>query len=401
MPNQVDAKIRELTESFAKIARAWNSIREPPPQSLTGPAQEESETVAADSAEYGGLIEQALDVLLGPFAEWALDVVEHFGVEEFPLDATIPALPPGGCSLAELPGALMGTDDTVEAGMRLIFWGAAFKDAVFCRRARGYDGLVAQWLEDALSPSARVLTYNFGGLLGVFSDPMDWVRRAFEHLISEAAEQTVDIPQAGQASAQLHGYLMRKMDDKAILVQFGTEQGVITGVAAFRLQRLFECGRVHALELGGDTLLGKASGSIVDPSELDGLGDLEDSRDDATYGMPSRIQGSPGNLATIFQEVRRLDAAITAATSDAERTPLEEQKRSFHSYIKNFMRLGPSQVGKAKGRVERLFRSLKSHLFERMPEFAAHLDLVHYDPLTDMFVYEPADRPPWTFTGFD
>lgn len=194
---------------------------------------------------------------------------------------------------------------------------------------------------------------------------------------------------------------MQKMDDKTILVQFGKERGVITGKAAFRLQRLFECGRVHVFELGEDALLGRASGSIVDPSQLADRGDPEDSRDDATYGMPSQEKCQRGDLATIMREVRKLDSAIAAAESDAERAPLEGQKRTLRSYLRNLQRFDPSQIGRAKERVERGIRNLKNVLPGEMQEFLVHLDVVHYDPLTDSFVYEPADRPPWTFTGFD
>jgi len=182
MASSDESRAQGLRDRLTAISNAWNAV----PPAYNSVAQPTEDGIGPDANRpyaTSPVVEAAMEIFLGSFADWALDAVTHFGRDAFPLDSAIPALPSAGCNLAELPWALTGTDDTVEAGRRLIYWAASFKDPAFCQRASTYDGLVVQWFEDALSQG--ILVFDFAGSLTLYSDPMDWVQQAFDHIQSQ------------------------------------------------------------------------------------------------------------------------------------------------------------------------------------------------------------------------
>jgi hypothetical protein len=119
------------------------------------------------------------DLLCGPFATWALKVVQTFGRGLFATDYPDPSTfirrskITGAFSFAD---QLTETRNTIEAGSRVIFWAAAYQSNDFCGRESAHVARFACWTASAITFESNEVRF--------IADVMEWVRLAYDHLSS-------------------------------------------------------------------------------------------------------------------------------------------------------------------------------------------------------------------------
>ncbi|MCH7989766.1 MAG: hypothetical protein IID46_11550 [Planctomycetes bacterium] len=193
-------------------------------------------------------------------------------------------------------------------------------------------------------------------------------------------------------------YVLEKMNEKIIQVEFDGESGVMTGVDAFRIHMLISWGRVHLLQLGGDLALGdempslKAGEAVLEFGAKDGIGIQQ--VDKKTQKLPE--------LRTIHNRIHELAAEIAETEDVVERQELEQERAGHLRYVQDFLRSDPRQYTKARERVDKGFRAKIKELSKTIPRFAQHLKAARgFDELTDEYTNLPAERISWKFKNFD
>jgi hypothetical protein len=192
-------------------------------------------------------------------------------------------------------------------------------------------------------------------------------------------------------------FVIEQLDEESIVVRFRGEKSLVRGRAASRLLRLIQRQRVHVLELGGNLKLRDALPEefpVFRPDQVE-----------VDQGQPLGAQrGSSSlrrqaDLSLIHKKINERRSDLDKATSELER---EELQRELKELLREARRsLGaadlPSEVKKARGRVQQDFKRMRRYLSERMPRFAEHLEsAIDYDQLDDHFVYKPAGTE-WSF----
>ncbi len=120
------------------------------------------------------------DFLCGPFAIWALKVVQAFGREMFATDYPDPSIfirrskIAGAFSFAD---QLTETHNTIEAGSRVMFWAAAYKSNDFCGRESAHVARFACWTASAITFESNEVRF--------ITEVIEWVSQAYDRLSSQ------------------------------------------------------------------------------------------------------------------------------------------------------------------------------------------------------------------------
>lgn len=347
-------------------------------------------------------ITQVRSLLLGQFASWATRVVSTHGADYFQRrdipDPPIHRLPLASRDTETATAWLTGTANADEAGCRIIFWIAAYQDARGLRRSQEITRLVFMWAGEAVDFHApdqepRSQGDRLGELFGLCypaRELMAWVEQGLVALYR------------CEATAVDHGmtskYKMQKLDSSTIVVRFGDETGTIKGKQAVRLSTLIRQGRIDVLELAGDLDLAGSSGSVHAPSDVESSYIL----DPSMTGQASTSAAIRGELQPLYARLNELKHEIEDATSDLERSELEDERQQLQRNMSAILRPLQSQIGKAIARVKRGFRQVAEDSAKRMPNFANHIrEAMDYDEVRAQFTYLPPICPEWEFDGFD
>ena len=410
-----DTSIDQLRSELESISSEW-------PQILTafvGPAppvpREPSEWAEAtelnlilrptDDVTFATAFHQTISrirqLFFGSFASWATEVVDVLGVDRFAVhDIPNPPLKhlPLDCrGTTTAVDWLTGSVDTAKAGKWVIFWAAACVDhRAFARPREFRDYTISNWTSGLVE---CLRNEDAGGWCVAARGLMQWVEQGFELLLesntSEATEVSHDSPANGGDPTAV--FQMRMVKDDVIEVTFDDETGFISGKYAFLLQQLIVQRRIHALELGGDTMVAhtrNVTSALVDTVEMN-----------SDQSIPSN-----GNVrrAQIIDELRplravlrRLDDEIAAAATPLEREEFERERQSIRERINQVARGERSAVSKARERVDKGFKRLKEEILVSMPKFFRHLERsLDFDKLLGDFTYAPEQVPDWDFVGF-
>ena len=238
-----------------------------------------------------------------------------------------------------------------------------------------------------------------GGLCAAVRDLMLWVSQGFELLLlqseaSVAGEVSDESSDKGDDPTPV--FRMRKVNDDVIEVNFEDETGSISGMYAFRLQQLIVQRRIHALELGGDTMVADSRQST--------LASAETIETDIDQSLPSngnaRLAQIRDELGPLRARHAQLTDEIADATSSFEREELESKMQRVLERINQVRRAEPSAMNKARARVDRGFKRLLEEVLS-MPKFYRHLERsLGFDKLLGDFIYAPEQLPAWDFMGF-
>ncbi len=117
------------------------------------------------------------------FAPWAHQVVGFFGNEQFPVGCDGPRCPESRTAIYKSDARarlFTGTDNTFEAGKRIILWGAAYIAPASYHREQEHRGRFEEW--------AREFVWFGGNQCRTIVEPMKWVAAAFEQLKTSATD---------------------------------------------------------------------------------------------------------------------------------------------------------------------------------------------------------------------
>lgn len=179
MPKIDQFRIAELDERLSKIAKRIEDIRQPIKPYHPGTSDERAAVAMGDyiaRAEVNGRLEKFIHPG-GDLAQWAADVVDAFGVDRFPLYSKGPPEPELDVdSAASLSRLLTGVDDAVQAGLRITLWSAA------CQKPDLFDGARGDW-NFRCCPMEKLFVRE-GESYRPRTEPMEWVRSAFDQLVA-------------------------------------------------------------------------------------------------------------------------------------------------------------------------------------------------------------------------
>ena len=181
-------------------------------------------------------------LFLADFTSWAAQVVEAYGVSYFPIDCGDPPDLDDRQWQYERESAahfLTGTSDSVVAGLRLIFWAAAYRMPQTCRRY-GYDGLLFHWVQNLIEIG--------GGRCRIYPEPLSWVWYALQELESlKVARHRAGPPKKkprlsnGEINVEVGKLLQRKskrkleITSRGLAVEIGCSPGSICKTPAWKV----------------------------------------------------------------------------------------------------------------------------------------------------------------------
>lgn len=342
----------------------------------------------------------ARDLLTGPFANWALRVVEGFGVATFPHDAPDPGFPRREQGWYELGAAvplLTGTSDVIEAGMRVILWAAASRNPHFCHRSEEYPILVWQWANNLVEFS--------NGVCRTLREVMAWVAAAFENLVGTmSGEVPGTLPRSGPEALQAVVlpaeqtalYVLERRSTGEIDIRFRGESGYLKGDWGRRLAQLLVDGQMHLLEFTGDESYRAASVTLRSKDEVE----LHDSAGELLQHALGKDPVLDDEYEVAVTSLRQVEEQIRSVESDDARQSLNRERKRLKNLARRLDRERriPPHIRTARGTASKGVNRLKKSLRESMPEFCQHLDsAVRFDPVTDRYVYHRANEIPWDF----
>jgi len=251
--SQIDEHyIVELRSQLTSLRAEWNRIR--------GPGNPRTGGMSSCSA--------VANFFCDRFSEWANSVVQAFGVDEFPTYCKPPATPsledklnlPDGVSTfleketkalnlaGETPSnpmTLVGIDDHVQAGLRLLLWAAAYRspDLFDCESGT----IAASNLKSGVKHWAILnLTCNVSGNWHARTKLGEWIEIAFDEL--EKKWKLQRIPEADRVVVSL-AELARLL--------FGSDDDTPKA----RIQDWIRRGKIQAIRTGtrGDYLVCKSA----------------------------------------------------------------------------------------------------------------------------------------------
>ena len=353
------------------------------------------------AAAFHQTISRIRQLFFDHFASWATQVVDVLGVDRFSIhDIPNPPLNhlPLDCrGTTTAVDWLTGSADTVKAGKRIIFWAAAcVHPRAFARPDEFSQYTVFNWTSGLVE---CLRNENAGGWCVAVRDLMQWVEQGFELLLetndAEATEESHESPVNGDVPTP--AFRMRKVTDRVIEVTFENETGTISGKYAVRLQRLIVQRRIHALELGDDTMVADSRQSTLASVETI---EINIDQSVSSNGNTSRRQ-ILDELRPLWARYRELEAEIADATSPIEREELESEKQRLLERINQVRRAESSAVSKSRARVDKGFKRLLEEVQVPMPKFFRHVEMsIEFDELPGEFTYAPEQFPDWGFVGF-
>ena len=198
MPAIDEHLIQELRDQLASIRLSWCEI------------------VAAQGKVGEDQVRRvSCQLFTDSFATWAYRVVEAFGQDAFPTYCREPECFPEELESMlesdELPRVITGVKDPVQAGLRIILWGRAFKDPVLLIGEK--DWYYKRDFEESIRKWVRVgFVFQVNESWRVRLEPIDWVGNAFESLELDWQESQI-ADGTSLTVAEIARYLFKNHDE--------------------------------------------------------------------------------------------------------------------------------------------------------------------------------------------
>ncbi len=327
---------------------------------------------------------QLRSVIFDHFVPWAARVIESGDVASLPEIPDPPAdvLPLAANEAGGILSRIIGTADTVVAGTRIIFWAAAYVNPTALRRAEDHRILFWRWTGKMLQA---------GGSVRVSEPVIAAIQSAFVRLTADSSGGRA--PASPPRDPALR-FVLRRIGPERFFVEFGTEQGEISGIGASRFARLCRFGTHSPVDLARDQNRIAESRSVVTQESAD-------SSSPSARRSRRRSRRPEAMIQQVRNQLEEIEAHLQTGLSEERRTLLETQREDFQRYLNDQTRRPDSTARTARRTVERSLERLADQVEPHMPALAGHIrDCIRFDDGSGQFIYSVAGQTAWEFVDF-